>query len=62
MSGAKGAQWWCTYVLSKTINCSHGSQFQDSGPLSLNSVGLLVLMCSKIIIIDLGTWKGQSKH
>ena len=32
MSGAKGAQWWCTYVLSKTINCSHGFQFQGSGP------------------------------
>ena len=30
--GAKGAQWWCTYVLSKTINCSHGFQIQDSRP------------------------------
>ena len=30
--GRRGAQWWCTYVLSKTINCSHGFQLQDSGP------------------------------
>ena len=32
MSEAKGAQWWCTYILRKTINCSDDFQIPNSGP------------------------------